>query len=492
MMTRVEQEEYQYVSEEYAEGTDIFSLLVVLWRRKFTLLFVLILGIVMAFVLVMSATPRYIARGHVLVQLDNQGFSIDQLLSSKRTSIFDVGSVLTELEVLKSRKLAGRVVKKLNLVNDANLQTLQTEPNVPFDPFSDQSNARFKNVIVDGTALKTLPPEAIDPKVSAIVTAFLENLKVVSVPGSRAVKVNYTSYSPEKAALIVNTLIDEYRSLKLSEKLETQKRVSEWLDGRLVALQQNLLDLETKIQNHKTEHNLFPEKQDVITTRQITNLNEQYVETKEKTDQLRSQINQLSGVDSVNTLIAMNLSEVNTALIRRLQSDKIVLNTRIADLSNRYGAKHPTMIKAQTELKDVQSVINREFKKAKSVLKNELQIVQSRLDEIEKSIGQGGEQFEETQDPKALAYLNSLEREAEASRLVLKTFLESYNKSIGKAQLEESGVEIISHASVPTIAAYPNKMLIFALSIFTSLIMGIFLVIILEKVALMEREAVEP
>jgi len=74
-----------------------------------------------------------------------------------------------------------------------------------------------------------------------------------------------------------------------------------------------------------------------------------------------------------------------------------------------------------------------------------------------------------------------MEREAEASRMVLKTFLENYNRSLGKSELQDSDVEIISHANIPFDPSYPNKILVFALSIVCSLMMGLFMAIILEK-----------
>lgn len=466
---------------EFNSGyVDLFTILVIIWRRKFIILATLILGVVAAFLLISSVQPRYTAEGGILIKLDANSLSPDQLLKQAKASIFDVGPILTEIELIKSRKMAAEVVDKLNLTQDPNFKPRENQNQILVQRAPDNL---FRSLAVEEKDLQTLPPEAIDPQVSAAVTHLVDSLRVFSVPGSLAVNIVYTSPNPEKSARIVNTYIDEYINLKQSEKRKSQDRITLWLDNRLITLRKNLLDIETEIEKFKIKNKLNPDKQEAVTIRQIVSLNDQYTQAKEKYNELQAQMDQLSKPGNESLLSAINSQEINTSLLRQLQSQKIELETRRNDLSNRYGPKHPAMIKVQTELNEVSAAIEAEYQKIKNVVRNELNIAKKRVQNIEKSID--GEIIEENQDGEALAQLNDLEREAEASRLVLKTFMEAYKRSLDRSELLESNVDVISYAAIPLDPSYPNKILLLSLSIFVSLLLGVFLAFITERVSLM-------
>jgi len=452
----------------YDDSVDIYSLLVMVWRQKIVIIIMMILGVIGAYILLSITPPRYTAKANILVAFDENSLSPEYILSIKKpSSFFDIGSVLTELEILKSRKLASRVVGRLNLVSD----------------FKDKEQTTahgFRQVSVDGTYLKTLPPEAIDPDVSKAVTYFLKNLKVVSIPGTLAVKISYTSPIPQKAAMVVNTLIDEYVRHKIEQKTNKQERIADWLDMRLTKLRSNLYKIETKIENYKKEYDLVPDRtNEVAMAREKTNLGAQYSTTKEQLNTLQSQLKLLSNDSLEDVLGAMNSKFLNTASVRQLQSDKFKQESKLRDLSKKYGPKHPSIISKTAELKDIDINIQNEFKKSKAILRSEIKTTQNLLKELE----EGLETKQKMEQPEGgvLVQLQSMEREAEASRMVLKTFLENYNRSLGKSELQDSDVEIISHANIPFDPSYPNKILVFALSIVCSLMMGLFMAIILEK-----------
>ena len=471
-----------YNSEFNSGDVDLFTILLIIWRRKFIVLFTLVLGVVAAFLLISSVQPRYTAEGSILIHLDADYLSPDQLLKQKKTSIFDIGPILTEIEFLKSRKMAARVVDKLNLINDPHFRLRQNKNEMSLKQASDNL---FRSLTVEGKDFQTLPPEAIDPEVSAAVTHLVDSLNVFSIPGSLAVKISFTSTDSKKSAQIVNTYIDEYIDLKQSEKIKEQERITYWLDNRLKTLRKNLLDVETEIEQFKIQNKLNPDKQEAVTIRQIVSLNDQYSQAKEDYNKLQSQMDQLSKAGNESLLSTINSTTLNTSFIRQLQSQKIELETRSNDLANRYGPKHPAMIKVQTELNEVNSAIDSEYQKMKNIVRNELNASKKRVQEIEKSIN--GEIIAENQDGEALAQLNDLEREAEASRLVLKTFMEAYKRSLGKTDLLESNIDVISYATRPIESSYPNKTLLLSLSVFVSLLLGVFLAFIAERIRLMSH-----
>lgn len=458
----------------YNDDVDVFDVFMVIWRRKFIILAFLIIGVLSTYLILSKVQPRYTAHSNILINSNTKDTLIAQIGAVVKPSLLDVGAILTELEILKSRKLVARVVTKLGLVNSNT-----TNENVG-------SSGEFRNLLVDGTTFKTLPPEAIDPVVSQTVTDFIQSLKVVSIPGSSAVKISFTSANPYKASLIANTLVDEYIDLKISEQYESQQKVTKWLDQRLKTLRDDLNEVESKVEIFKAENNYNYDVLETGSSKAIVNLQNKYENTREEYAILESQLAQLSKGDNKDVITALNSNVINTNFMQKLQTEKIRLETSLSELSNRYGPKHPAIIKTKSELMNTSQAIDKEFSNAKSVLKKQLSVVKARAKEMEKNIENGGP-TDNVLKPEEITYLKGLEREAESLRLVLRDFAESYRNSIGKHELQESNVSIISYAAVPLQASFPNKKLLLSLSVLLSLFLGVIFAVIIEKISTLSK-----
>jgi succinoglycan biosynthesis transport protein ExoP len=77
--------------------------------------------------------------------------------------------------------------------------------------------------------------------------------------------------------------------------------------------------------------------------------------------------------------------------------------------------------------------------------------------------------------------LRELEREAQASRLIYDTFLETYKRSDEQEELQEAEARILSYAAAPRAPSAPNVPLLFILGGILSLFAGLILSVIAEK-----------
>ena len=65
-------------------AADLFTILMIMWRQKFVVLVTLILGVMAALFLISSVQPRYTAEGSILINIDADYFSPEQLLKQKK------------------------------------------------------------------------------------------------------------------------------------------------------------------------------------------------------------------------------------------------------------------------------------------------------------------------------------------------------------------------------------------------------------------------
>ncbi len=457
---------------EGADGIDVRDFLVLLWRRKILIVVMLVLGVGLAFTVLSTIKPRYTASALILIQNNSAQQVSKDLVQLLKSKTFDTTFILTELEILKSRNLASQVIKRLDLINDP-------EFGAEAKGSADASEQYFRDLSVDGTKLKTLPPEAIDGQVTSTVTNFLEHLKVNSIPGSIAVRVSFTSENPYKAALISNAVVNVYKGQKAHEDVETQRRLTGWLDARLKALRAQVFEAETEIQAYKADNELAEKKIDIISADQIAELNAQLIKAQADRSEIQVTLGQLKKEGALDGVSSLSFGNDSASVMKALRLEEARLKSDISELSNRYGHKHPKIKKKNSEVESVRASLELEQKKIRGALQTEFKIADARVRDIERQISEAAQEISENTD--ALIKLRELEREVDSSRLVLKTFLETYKRSVGRDGLQASGVKVISDASVPQVPSYPNKLLFIALGAFLSLFLTVVFIVLVEK-----------
>lgn len=457
---------------------DIRSLLNMIWNKKLFVLVTFLIGFGLTSWIVSLMGTRYTAESLILVKDEGPQSQVEEIISIVKASPFDVSFILTELEVLKSRTLAARVVKRLDLMNDPEFTpgASGTPVNVPIQI---KPKSSFKNLYVNGAEMKVLNAEAVDEDVSATVSRFLENLSVVSIPGSLAIKVSFSSKNPEKAAFIANNTVNEYLNQRLKEKYNTHQKLTEWLNKRLIQMRQQVAEAEQKAEQFRADNNLVVGKRDIVSSEQVSALNAELVDAQATLLDVKVKLQQANKLSSDADNISAMSKVINAGLMKELELQQVRLKTEISELSNRYGEKHPVMVNKASELQELRNKIAEELDNARKTLRSELSIAQARVAEIQKDIKNASEQVNENGG--ALIQLRELEREAEASKLVLNTFLETYKKTLGRNDLQEPGAQVLSYANVPLEPSSPNKALISSLGAFVAFLTGLLVALFAEK-----------
>lgn len=170
---------------------------------------------------------------------------------------------------------------------------------------------------------------------------------------------------------------------------------------------------------------------------------------------------------------------LSSPLIQRLRDQEAQVIRKVSELDSRYGERHPKMIKAKAELKDLRKSIEREVQKIAQSLKNEMVVAKARENTLRSNLNQlEGKQGQQNQ---ASIKLNELEREAKASRLLYENFLNRFKETTEQQNLQQADARIISKADVPVMASFPKKKMIVAAAFGVALFLSIILVFLLER-----------
>ncbi len=88
------------------------------------------------------------------------------------------------------------------------------------------------------------------------VKKLLKAIKVKPVKNSQLVEISAESPEPETAAIIANTVADEYIKENLKRSITTASNAAEWLSKKIEDQRQKLIDSEINLQKFREEHNI--------------------------------------------------------------------------------------------------------------------------------------------------------------------------------------------------------------------------------------------
>ncbi len=214
--------------QEYVSFTDVWRFV---RRYSVTISVALVAGIVLAAVLVFTATPRYTATAEILIDPATIQIVRDPTPGAQAPAL-DVAQVEGQIAVLRSESLATGAIDKLDLMKDKE-----------FQPGPPSLFAQLGGLLMRGIVSSPEPPRgdlAEYARRRIAVEAFLKDLDVRRVGQSYAISISFTSVDPAKAARIANTLAELYIQDQLKANARAAQQGSEWLEKRLGQLKVQL------------------------------------------------------------------------------------------------------------------------------------------------------------------------------------------------------------------------------------------------------------
>lgn len=463
-----------------ADEIDLQALLLTLWRRKFLLAFVIISITAMAVVSVLSLTPIFQASALVMID-DRRANVVVEIEDVVPTLGTDGATVETQVAILTSRALAHKVIDRLELVNDAEFNPALWGESLSLNPLSYIPKSWVMALRGQTEEQRQEQSVARAQSREPVVDVFLSKLDVLVVPETYTISITFASPDPNKAADVVNTLADIYIADQLKEKHEATQRANKWLNERLEDLRKEVLEAEAAVGAYRGEAGLSQGNGATVTDQQLSEVNSQLVGARAERVATEARLRQLRKLLKTPGAIDSSPEILDAPTIRELRTQEIQLQRTQAELSNIYGDRHPQMISLKAELQDVRGKIGREVQKIVGALENQVSVARARESAIRASLTEL--QGSAAESDKAEVRLTELQREAEVSRNLYEVFLLRVKEMTEQDSLQTPDSRILSRASVPTRPSFPQPLITVAAAFAGSVLIGILLVIVVEKFA---------
>jgi capsular exopolysaccharide synthesis family protein len=440
--------------------------LYVAFRRRVRLFGAVAATVLLTTILItMLATPKYTATANVMLDPRKEKVTNSEDVLSGLPA--DSSIVDTEVEVLKSRQLAERVVKALNLEGDPEFNPRLAKP-TGLKAVVGGIGSLFRAAAPNDVKLSPLAQLKLH---ESIVDHVLAGLSIKRAGLTYIINVSYESKSPVKSARIANEFAQLYLLEQLEAKFDATQQATQWLNGRLGELRGQVLADEAAVQQYKIANNLMSAAGTNLTEAELSNYNQTYAQAQAQVAgdeaQLATAKRQLasgSNGDDVG-------GALSSPVIQQLRSQRAQVSSTVADLQGRYGDRHPEMLKAKRQLSDIDAQIQQEIQRIISNLEAQVQVSRQRAAAIQGSIG--GAKGTLASNNRAMVGLNQLERTAEASRTLYESYLSRYKETSTQEGLGQSDARVVSKAKIPTGQSSPKVQLNLALGLLLALGAGV-------------------
>ena len=452
----------------------------IFWRGKWVVLITTLLGLAIGYVVAQQFTPLYSATTKVMLNTrETNVVDIENVLSGLSA---DAGAVAGEIALITSYQLLDRVVQKFRLAQDR-----EFNPPSKDQPFYHAWIDDTTAILPEGARLALglglpglTPPEAYSPQDAervAVVGRLAEALEASQDRRAPIINITVTSGNPKKAVLLSNAVAEQYIVDQLEAKFEATQRATAWLNERVAGLKDKLEKSEAAVEAYRASLADSDGQGIELTQQQLADLNSQLIAARAERAEAEARFNQVRRVRSQGGAAAA-ANAVSSPLILTLRQQRAELIRREAELSTRYGDRHPRMINVRAEIADVNSAIAAEARKTEGGLRNDLEVARARERTLETNLREL-ERRSLTQS-QGTVKLRQLQREAEADKLIYENFLTRFKETSEQEDLQQADARIISPAKESIFSGTSEKRVL-AIAGAAGMALGLCLLFLFEK-----------
>ncbi|MGA9415164.1 MAG: polysaccharide biosynthesis tyrosine autokinase [Terriglobales bacterium] len=436
----------------------------VLIKRKW-LVIAVIVGIFMAVAVAsLRQTPIYDAVGRIAVNKADSNLVAFKDSAPDTDYVYEQSDLDTEVRILQSDLMALQVIRQLNL-----------DKRPEFGGHGDQKQA---NLVAD-------PLQTDSARTSALLAMFHGRLHVALIPNTRIMEIHFTSTDPQLAAIAVNTLAATYVEQNFKTKFESTMQASDWLSKQLVDLQMKVETSQEKLVRYQKEHEILgTDEKTNITTEKLDELNKEMTMAESDRMQKEAVYRQTQSNDpvAVAAAIVADNGGGNTAgsvLLDKLREQQVGLRIEIAKDSDQLGPNHPSVVKLNNQLKEIDRQYQVETDKAVDHLKGRYLAALQREDMLRGAFEKQKQEANKLNES-AIEY-SILKRDLDSNRTLYEGLLEKLKEAGVTAGLRSNNFRIIDAARVPTGPSEPNIPRNLSFALVLGIISGLGLAFLLEN-----------
>ena len=475
------------------DGDDVLDLRD-LWRmvvkHKWMLLSIAVAGVLLAVLLSFIKTPLYLAT--TSVQVDKRAARVVQFGQDTDApqDMDDRTAMGTQLELLKSRVLAERVIDELRL--DRQGLPMPTEAAAEGDaPALADGDADADATEATGwTALagnllgrikdsygKIREPSSNNTERlnrEQVIKAFQDTVKVEQVRNSRMLRIQVENASPQLAARIANTIAETFIALNLERRMDSSSYAKTFLETQLGLTKARLEESERKLNEYARTRN-------ILTLDEKTNvLNQTFTEystalTKAEQEVIKAE----SDYEAIKTAPDTSRQVLESKTIQDYKAQISKLEQDYQEAGKIYKEDFPKMKQLRAQMDELKGRINAEVQNILASVRNQAQTAKRQESLVRSRLQQTRAEIMQAQDRSV--DFNLLKREVDTNRELYNGLLQQV-KEVGVAGgVESNNIQVVDKAEAPLFPHKPKLALNAAIGLLAGIVLGLGIVFLMES-----------
>jgi succinoglycan biosynthesis transport protein ExoP len=354
----------------------------------------------------------------------------------------------TQAKNLQSEQLARTVIRKLHL-----------DQNPEFVDERSKSHASSTAADPDQSSEPT-PAEA------AALRVFQRSVQVQRDTASWLINVSCASHDPRLAALVVNTLVEQFIERDYRIRHDTIVQSTQWLSRQLD-------DIRTRMQDSNRSLTEFQRESGITASG-----------TESSFDQKMAELNrQLMAAQADRIELEALLAKVNGKPLPQTEADPVVqevskkLATTRADLKQAevvYGTKHPKVQELHAQLDELEKQLEVQQNSLLTNLRTKYGAAHTRENLLNSELKDARKEISQ------MAEYEALKREARANEDLYNVLYTKVKEAGISAESKSSGIRWVDRAPVMDRPTRPRRLLDIGLGLLAGLLGGIFLAFVRE------------
>ncbi|MEC8024756.1 MAG: polysaccharide biosynthesis tyrosine autokinase [Myxococcota bacterium] len=434
----------------------------ILRRWWWLLAIVIALVIGMAYAALDRVEPRYNATATVVVSPKTPQVLADmkefmELPGGTRRQFSDY--IRTQLDIIKSQKVASEVLDRMDLWDDARL----------FGEYTPVERSRQASMT--GEELR-----------KERATSLAARINTERVSDSLIIQIQFQHKDPVLAAGIANTVAAVYESQNLALKREVLEKAKVDLQRLLTEREAAKLTAEKQVADFEQLHNITAvgtRRKEVQGERSF--YNERVLEAKSRLVRAESELAQIRRARrEAKGIFGIGAAEVlSNPVLGTLKLDYTRIRNEVHEYELVYGPKHFKLKGAKRRLRQVKNAVNKEIDGIYGAAQAKASAARAELKKLGASFDAA--RAEDDQLASAVETYATLTKELREQTALYDRIRKRHEEASITNSLASNNVRLLDSALVPTHAVWPRRGMVLAGSVVLGLFLGILLVLIVER-----------
>jgi succinoglycan biosynthesis transport protein ExoP len=388
----------------------------------------------LAIVYAIVAPPNY--KATATVAIDTAKFQLFQPIGE--LSIETSSAVESQLEILRSEKIALEVIKNLHLAD-------KDPPNSGWLFEASSSPTKFEQT-------------------RQLLAVLQKHLTIKRLGAAWIIEVSYEASDPERAAQLANAFADAYIEDQLDAKYQTTRQASVWLEGRVKELREQTLATQRAVVEFKAKNNIVDTGGRLMSDQQLGELNGQLAtahgqasDAKARLDRINVVVQSALAAGNSNRLVTDVLIDDTIAKLHAQLSD---LTARESDWSAKFGSSHLAVVNLRTQMAQIRSAMLDELRRVAEASKSDYDLALQKEKNLETQVAQAVSRSETSN--RAQVTLRELESAATATRELYDNLNKRYMESVEQKSFPVTEARVITRAVRPLDKEYKTTLKILA------------------------------